>query len=356
MGSEQFKRTGLQRDSEGCKGFPEQFTIVGVDISPEDLKKRYEGTKRHRFVCEVIDGLVQKQRTKTGSAPGWLVDMLRTATNIPAIRVVDLGRDGTLDGWEEVDGKKKKAGKNWVLIDDGRQRDMAMREINRTSGKPPRMLDATFVIYSSKGTYADAVMSKVGGNVRVARSFSQRAEDAADMARANYTHEAIVPFVEARDAAEVGLLLCLHQCVDEVKDAVDAGRVLLAECKKLSKETESEQIRLIARKTAVEPGANRGKKTRDAQNAAAPPKPRARPRAWCENLATKASTSEATFSGVDMAAIIRVLQGDQSAMFDEGVSDAARALLKAADAATKGKGGAANDTSDASEESRVAAE
>lgn len=264
MGSEQNRRNGLSRDTDGAKGYADQFTILGVDIDPEALKKRYDGTKRHAYVCAVIDGLVQKQRTKTGKAPAWMVRVLRTATHIPPIKVADLGRDGTLDGWDDSSGKRKKAGKNWALVDDGRQRVMATRENDAASGatgQPRRMLSCIYETYSAKDTYADAVMSRVGANLREARTFSQRAEDAADMARAKYAESDIAPYVEARDGAEVLLLLALDKCEQGVKDAVDAGRVPIADCSVLSRLSPEEQVRRVARKTA---GDGKGAKDRAA--------------------------------------------------------------------------------------------
>lgn len=253
MGSEQRTRNGLSGTADGAQGYPEQFIILNVDIDPEALKARYAGTKRHEYICNIIDGAVQLQRTKRPPTPAFTRG-LRRAKQIPPLAVCDLGRDGTKDGWETVEGKKRKAGLNHVLVIDGRQRDMATRENNRLDeqdhGKPARQLRCEYVTFPSTGTREAVVLFKVGANVREIRTFASRAEDAADMKRSGYSDEDIAPYVEAKDAAEVGLLLLLDGCEDEVKAAVDEGRLALADVADLSKRKPEEQARRVTLKTA----------------------------------------------------------------------------------------------------------
>lgn len=269
MGSSQNDRNGLSRSGDGAKGYPEQFIIIDLDVSATDLKARYAGTKRHAYVCEIIDGAVQRQRTKQPPSAAFTRG-LRRAKQIPALSVCDLGRDGTKDGEEIVDGQKRKAGLNHVIVIDGRQRDMATRENNRfddqESGKPPRQLECAYVTFPSTGTRDAVVLFKVGSNVREVRTFSSRAEDAADMSRGGYSLDDIAPYVEATGAGEVALLLSLDGCCDEVKAAVDAGHIGLAAVTDLAKHSHEEQARRVARKAAP---------TKEAREAAK--KTRARP-------------------------------------------------------------------------------
>lgn len=315
MGSEQNQRNGLDRDSDGCKGFADQFIILGVDIEPEALKARYEGTKRHAYVCAVIDGLVQKQRTKTKRAPAWLVKVLRAATHIPPIKVADLGRDGTLDGWEDEKAKKgKRAGKNWVIVDDGRQRTMARRELDdeaTAAGLPRKQLAAVYETYSAKNTYVDAVTSRVGANLREPRSFSSRAEDAADMKRGGYVDEDIAPYAEAKDAAEVAMLLALDTCIQDVKDAVDAGKVALVLSAKWAKLSDEEQASRVARAVVS------GKKAKDA---AAPPRARTCPSAVVTGISKafyNTTTKAPQYTGEEVAALLRWVAGDTTSLEKE---------------------------------------
>lgn len=272
MGSDAHKATGLTRLDKAGKGYPEQYVIVGLDISANDLKARYKGTKRHEYISNIIDGAVQLQRTK-GPPSAALTRLLRKAKQIPAIYVCDLGRDGTKDDEEEgPDGKPVKVGRNHVLVIDGRQRDMATRINNIAAATDPdskgaRQLECIYVTFPSTDTYDAVVEFKVGSNVREPRSFSSRAEDAADLDRGGLSMEDIAPFAEVRTVDEVNLLLALHKCHDDVKALVDSGRVGLAAVARVATLTPINQVAWAARKAAP---------SRKAANEAAPPRPKAR--------------------------------------------------------------------------------
>ena len=350
MGSAQNKRNGLDRVGDGADGYPDQYTLIGVDITPEALKARFKGTKREAYVCAVIDAAWQAQRTKKPPTRAF-VELLRGGVEVPII-VSDLGRDNTLDGWEEIDGKRKKAGKNWVVVIEGRQRVLGRRILdaeNKQRGIARLKIECKYRVFGTKSTALEATIVRCVTAGRVARTASARAEDAAALKRSGMGLEDIVPLAEARDAAEVELLLCLDKCEDEVKEAVDAGKIALGECKSLSTKDPAEQVRLITRKTAVEPGTGRTKAAEKARNAAAPPAQKARPRKYGEALAITAESAEVMFSGADVAMLVRYLLGDSDARHDSGVSDHAKALVKSVE--TKLKVGAkpalANDAAPA---------
>lgn len=272
MSSEQQHRTGVARIDKSAAGFPEQYVIVGLDISAHDLKARYKGTKRHKYISDVVDGAVQLQRTK-GPPSAAFTRLLRKAKQIPAIYVCDLGRDASKECTEEgPDGEMVPCGRNHVLVIDGRQRNMATRINNvaraKEDGEPRRKLDCMYVTFPSAGTYDAVVAFKVGANVREIRTPSSRAEDATDMMRdKGWSMEDIAPYVEVATADEVNLLLALHLCTDEVKDAVDRGKIPLAAVARLSMLAPIKQVAVVARKLAP---------SRKAADDAAPPRPKAR--------------------------------------------------------------------------------
>lgn len=306
MGSEQRTRNGLDGAPDGAQGYPEQFVILNVDVDPDALKARYAGTKRHEYICNIIDGAVQLQRTKRPPSAAF-TRTIRRAKQIPALDVCDLGRDGTKEGWEEVDGKRKRAGLNHVLVIDGRQRNMATRVNNALdieNGKPPRKLRCEYVTFPASGTRDAVVLFKVGANVREIRTASSRAEDAADMKRGGVSDEDIAPYVEAKDAAEVGLLLLLDGCSDGVKAAVDEGRRALADVKSLAAFGHDEQERRVARKEAG-PG-------RAGKDAAASPRPKALARPVVEAMAEKLIRLP-DFDGTraNVSALLRYVLGDR---------------------------------------------
>lgn len=273
MGSEQNERNGLRRRGDGASGFAAQYTIVDLDISALDLIRRYDGTKRAAWVAEVVLGAVQRQRTKRPPSEAFTRGLKR-AKVIPPVVIVDLGRDGTKDG-EEKDpstGRKRKAGKNHSIIVDGRQRCMSERENDRkreADGEPCRLLDCDYMVPSSKTPRQDVVLFRVGSAIREIRSMSSRAEDAADMIGQRYAPEDVAPYVEVETAAEVELLVALHGCDESVKDAADAGKLLLADVAALAKCSHEEQAQRVARKLA-------GNRKR-AKDAAAPPRAKTQP-------------------------------------------------------------------------------
>ncbi len=280
MGSEQNARNGLKRRGDGACGFADQYTIVDLDIGADALIARYKGTKREAWIADVVRGVVQRQRTAKPPDENF-VRWLRRSRSIPAITIIDLGRDGTKDGWEEVDGKRRKAGKNWCVILDGRQRDMGQREVDKIeeeAGRPKRLLDCDYFVPSAKTPREDVVFYRVATALRVARSHSSRAEDAADLREQRYADEDIAGLVEARDVAEVETLIALHACCDAVKAAVDEGRYPLADVArcKLNTLPEDEQIRRTSRSTAAPKGAN-GKAARGARDGAAKARAKTRP-------------------------------------------------------------------------------
>lgn len=260
MGSEQFERyPGLKRASEGAKADPTVYTVIGVDIDAERLIAKYKGSKQHGYAEEVVRAVVQKYRTAK-APPASFVDLCRGGIHEPVI-LCDLGADAK--------------GKSWAVVVDGRQRVMAARTINAERNGIALDVAAVFRPFKRATAGLDATLVKVASNCRVPRTLSQRAEDAADLSARSVAN--IAPLVEARDDAEVKLLLALNECCDAVKESVDAGRTPLADCPALAKCDPAEQERRIARKAAGP--------SRKAQNGAAPPRAKTQPSKRIEAVA-----------------------------------------------------------------------
>lgn len=261
MGSESNKRTGIERGSDTGTPYADQVEIIGVDISAEDLSALYVGTKREKWVCEVIRGLIQLQRTKRGTAAQWLIDAMRdNPANPPPIATCDLNLD--------------RHGRNHVVVVAGRQRTMARRVEDAeivAAGRPKsdrRQLTSTSVVFPATGTYAAVVNYRVVENVHDRRSFAARAEDVFDLRSSGRSAESLTREGEVSTVEEVHMLLALHECDDAVKDAVDAGKEALSMALVYVKLDTDEQRRRILRKLA---GTN-GK----AKDAAAPARAKTR--------------------------------------------------------------------------------
>jgi hypothetical protein len=311
MGSEAFDRLGIGRSKEGALDYPDKFTVIGVDIEADTLIKRYKGTRGERYAADVIRAVVQKYRT-AGDPPDYFVRTLTGGVNEP-ILICDLGAD--------------VKGKSWAVVIDGRQRCMGLRIVNdRNKAAAPPLpalkVAACFRAFKHDGAGLAAALVKVTSNVRVARTFSQRADDALDLDGRGVGHEDIGPLVEAKDAAEVALLLALASCVDEVKAEVDAGRIPLAQCASLSKCKPEEQVRRVKRTSAASDG-RRTRESEAARNAAAPK--RAKTRRANVLLATAKEAQSTADEPGDDAADIAMAKGIAAALAWAGGDDAALA-------------------------------
>lgn len=252
MGSEQFQRyPGLKRRAEGAGGDPYLFTVIGVDIAPAALITKYKGSKQAGYASDVIGAVVQKYRTAK-PPPASFVDLCRGGIHEPII-VCDLGADAK--------------GKSWMVVVDGRQRNLSARAINDERSGVSVEVTAVFRPFKRESAGIDAMVVKVVANARVPRTYSQRAEDAGDLRARNIAISP--PMVDARDDAEVELLVLLNGCAEGVKTAVDAGSFLLADVAALAKCDHEEQERRVTRKTA-----GKGKAAKDG---AAPARAKTRP-------------------------------------------------------------------------------
>lgn len=330
MGSEAYARLGLGRSKEGALDYPDKYTVVGVDIDADKLIARYKGSRGEKYAADVVRAVVQKYRT-AGDPPEYFVRSLTGGVNEPII-LTDLGPDAK--------------GKSWAVVVDGRQRALGLRIVNERNvalrpALPRLQLSAVFRAFRREGAGLAAALVKVTSNVRVARTFTQRAEDAMDLYARGVSPDDIAPLVEAKDATEVALLVWLHECAVEVKDAVDGGKLALAEVAALAKHSHEEQARRVARATAAPKGEN-GKAAKGKRNAAAPPRPKSKPRAHVLSLADRLDSNDEhrlrgrMFTGSEVAALLRYVANEDGALHAQGVSDLVREVVASAGKSAEG--------------------
>ncbi len=246
MGSEVFvalKAQGRNLTRGGAEtivGPPDEFTIIGVDITVEKLSALYpDESKAHVRARAIIRGTVDRTRTK-GPPPDWYV-----ATFVNGVEenpsCANLGPD--------------KKGRIWFPIVKGRQRTMGLREWNKRNPKATH--DLTCFLAPLKHNDAagidaelDALEANTVSNAFVAMPDSGKADHAARLKAKGRSVAQIVGLVGARNAEHVGHLLALAECCEKVQAEVDGGRVLIAECLVLCKLKPEEQERRVARKTA----------------------------------------------------------------------------------------------------------
>lgn len=293
MGSERYARLGIGRSQEGALDYPTKYTVIGVDTDAAVLIKRYAGTKNAQYAADIIGAVVQKYRTAK-PPPRYFVNSLTGGVNEPVV-LCDLGPDAK--------------GKSWAVVVDGRQRVLGLRIVNEENvaarpALPRLMLAGVFRAFAHKGAGLAAAMVKAVSNVHVAMTPSQRADDAVDLNGRGVGLADIATAVGARDVAEVNLLLVLADCHEDVKVAVDTGKIGLAAVADLSKHKPEEQARRVARKDAG-PG-------RAGKDAAAPPRVKALARPVAEAMAEQLTkTRDFAGNGADVAALVRYVLGDR---------------------------------------------
>lgn len=329
MGSEVFvtlKSQGRKLSRGGAEtivGAPEEFTIIGSDISAEKLSALYpDESKAHERARAIIRGVVDRTRTK-GPPPDWFVASLSGGvTQFPT--VANLGPD--------------RKGRIWFPMVIGRQRNGGLREWNRRN--PGNAHELTCVIAPLKhndkagiDAELDALEANAESNVFVAMPDSGKADHAARLKSKGKADADIAGRIGARDAEHVKQLLALAECCEKVQAEVDAGHVLLADALVLCKLTPEEQARRVARKQA-----GNGKAAKDAS---APPRAKTKPAAV---LASWEATVRASVEGLpprdaESPVIIRRLGFIEGliAAQGKGIPEWAAKFVEVEEAARKGR-------------------
>lgn len=329
MGSEGFvalEALGVRRRSAGeeSEGPPESYTIVGLDVSAERLLESYpDATSKgdrtgHPRARAIIAG-VRDQTRVAEPPPEWFVESVGHKQEEPIV-VANLGPD--------------RGGKTWLVVVRGRQRTMALREWNSRQ-KPENRRNLFARIEGLRHTAAinaelGALLSNVASNTHVAMRLSQKADHALMMRERGVPNASVAVHLGIADAAQVAHLLTLADCAAEVKEAVDAGRLALAEVSGYVKLDHDEQRRRVLRATAAGKGAN-GKGDREARDAAAPARQKATARSVVERaVATVGATPERAYNHREVVALLNWAIGVPDDLCDDLVGDDVRELVTAA--------------------------
>lgn len=264
MGSELFttlKEQGrpIKRGGgESAEAFPEEFTVVGVDISAEALCALYpDKGKMHARARAIVLGVRDKTRTAKAPTPAFVSTLRRGVRQ--TISLANLGPDTN--------------GRIWIVVVIGRKRTLGLRIWNEANPEKRHEIKGMLepLVHNSKAgidAELEALEANAESNVFEAMEESSKADHALMLSAKGRAPEDIVITIGARNVEHVGLLLLLAECCDEVKEAVDAGRIGIAEVADLAKHKHDVQRQRILRRLA---GPNRANK-----DAASPPRPKAR--------------------------------------------------------------------------------
>lgn len=318
---------GLRRRKDGLlQGAPSLFTVIGLDVEATKLKGRYKGTAHEARACELIDAAEQKRRVAKPPTAGF-IETCRGGLITPVI-VADLWPD--------------KTGKSHALIMAGRKRRVSIDTLNAEPGAVPLDMLGVVQTFRKSGPRMHGTIIRAAENCRNPRSFSERAEEAADMMGQAFAVAYVIALVEARDDKELNDLLALHECCEVVKDAVDEGHVLLSACGFLAKQDFAEQERIVARRLA---GNGKGNK-----DAAAPPRAKTCKASTVQAIGAEFMATNTTtrgkggaeidvpeWTGKEVAALMRWVAGDITALAAPEYERMWR-VVDSADAARKGAG------------------
>ncbi len=300
MSSTTITQHGLARNcTESAKDFPEAYTVIGVDITEEDIRKRYAGND---LALAYIDAVLQINRNTDGPSPAFIRTLY--AGVIDPVSYIALGPD------------RYKKSHNVML--SGNMRILGMRPANkareRNGDAPLKVIGFPFT-FSGKDEKEKAGKArdvKSYANVRNPMRLSHKAELAAQYDREGMSDEDIALRCEVLTTRDVKELRdyagALPRLSPESRAAIDSGKVRLGRAvAALAKLDHAGQSASLAPKE---------RKARSGKGAAkAAPKPKA-PAASVLPWAPKMTAPLADeLGGADFVAasdIIRLLGGDFS--------------------------------------------
>jgi hypothetical protein len=213
MSSEHIKQMGLIRAGDATKGRPDQFTVIGADISAAELIKRFDGNP---WAQEVIKAL-KDRRAERGDPPAFFWMSLRDQGAHTAIRFVNLGNDAK--------------GVPWLVVVDGRNRVLGLRKVNierQALGQEAFLLKVE-ILNLPRGkdgirAHLAALETKTVANISVAMRPSDNADRALDFERMGMSHLDIARKIGIRDEVAADEVPALGAQRVERRE-VDDGRV-----------------------------------------------------------------------------------------------------------------------------------
>lgn len=242
MSSKQAEEMGLTRKGDGYEAPPDHFTVLSVDIDPAVLLAKYDGKPTEQAI---IRGIMQERRSRP--------DKIAPASFVRRCM------GGIVEPIQFVRLKPDNDNKVWLVVDKGNNRTIALRKVNKireTRGDAPLQIEAkqSKRVGSGKEAGAFAAERHSLSNVRVKVRPSENAETAAKLAAQTMSTLDIVTYLDnVETEAEVLELLALAECIEAVKDAIDAGEVPVKAALRLAKMSEAKQAEWLAAKSAPKP-------------------------------------------------------------------------------------------------------
>lgn len=240
MSSQSISEMGLRRGGDSLVGKPDQFMVIGADITAAELIERFAG---NTWAIEVIRAL-KDRRAERGDPPDYFWMSLRSQGVLVPIRFVNLKTDSR--------------GVPWLVVVAGRNRVLGLRKVNRERlalGQEAFDIKAEILNLPRdkegiKAAFA-ALDVKTAENISVAMRPSDNADRALEWHNKGMTDRDIAVKLGVREEVaekEIPALIALSQCIDEVREAVDAGTLPLARCIRLAKKSEDQQRAAVAPK------------------------------------------------------------------------------------------------------------
>lgn len=284
MSAKTVKRLGFRRGGDRQFAAPEGLTVIGADIKADELKAHYAG---NAWSCKVIQALVDR-RAEKGPPPAYFWKALRGGVN-HAIHVVSLGIDAN--------------GKEWIVVAEGRNRTLGLREVNierEQAADEPLEIEVQLVTLPRAADGIAAALRaldlKITSNVHVPMAPSDTADRVMELSDQGLPPASIAHKLGLREEVaevEIPQYIALAQCVDEVREAVDAGALPIAKCIRLAKKSEEAQRAAVAPK---EKGAPREQRRTLPGDFA---------KTWAEKLPTKYDAA---------SAVLKFMAGDLTAL------------------------------------------
>jgi hypothetical protein len=304
VGSDQSNGIAAERGGELWRMYPEKLTIIGLDISEEDLLARFPGDGR---VDENARAAIASCRdeTRIGGPPAWFKNRLAMSEGLPAVECFKLPPD--------------TRGKIWVIVFKGRNRTLGQREINSGLKKAERQqVDIKLLPLrgEKKLSRQAALIAQAGSNSFIVPSLQTRAAYALEMQEERVGMDVIVTMLTTRNAnspeemaegeSEIRQLLQWAEIFpllgEEATRQANAGALKLGRARKLAQLRPEQQDEELSRPRK----SNRISPLEDTFRPASP----ARTRALVAELEGDYQRLPAQFSRAEVLTMLRVLGGD----------------------------------------------
>lgn len=240
MSSSQGTEMGLKRGSDLWKESPDKFTVLGADISADDLKKRFTNNEWARNVIDAI-ACERGKRAKDVDESFW--KLLRGGVTTPI---------------NFVFFKEDDFGEAWLVVIAGQHRVVGLRKMNSVlleEGAAPLEIQGKAERLPRDKAGVEAAIRALAIRTNENQRVPLRPSDQADLALKHSNNGMSIADIAASicvraEMAEkdVPAYLALSECEPEVRQAVDDGLLPIARCVRLVKKTAAQQREAVAPK------------------------------------------------------------------------------------------------------------